>query len=339
MKFNFKKYPLLICFIASMVIIVASLFVIGFAGINFDTTIVGVSQVEVVLPDDADTQVYSNSARVICKQQGLSLYSTTIEDKFTAGAENGSYTKRVMILTFAERNVSEEDQLAYREALATKLGFENADNISSFKLVTNMVESQNIWLVVLSIGIVVICSFVFAWIRYDIFAAISLFVAFLHSIILYFAMSSLVRLPIGLTSLAIMVVLMFIMAAVLIHIFEEYRKLAKLHIDDKQTITQKLISAEKKSLMPYACIAAVVVVFVLMLMLSPSFMVRLSALGILLSLIVCAYTAILLTPGLYAYLSDINLANKKAVLSRNDTKNKVIKKKIAKKAKAAKKEK
>lgn len=334
MKQKVKKYPLLICLIVSVAIIVASLFVIGFAGLKFDTTLVGGSQVEVVLPDDADSQDYANSARVICKQTGLSLYSVIVEDKFTAGDENGEYTKRVMILTFAERDVEEEKQTQYREALAEKLGFENADDISEFKVVTNMVESKNIWFVALSIGIVVVCAFVFAWIRYDIFAAISLLVSYLHMVIMFFAISSLTRVPIGLTSLAIMVVLMFITSAVLIHMFEEYRKSARLHIDDKQTITAKLIAAQKNSFIPYLGIASVVVIVSLLLMLSPSFMVRLTAISCVLALIVCAYTAMLITPGLYAYLLDLGKTSEANRLSRNDTKNKAIKKKIATSAKA-----
>lgn len=335
MKHKLKKYPLLICLIVSVVIIVASLFVIGFAGLKFDTTLVGGSQIEVVLPDDADTQDYANSARVICKQTGLSLYNVIIEDKFTAGEDNGKYTKRVMVLTFAEREVAAEKQIEYREALAEKLGFDSSDKISEFKVVTNMVESKNIWFVALSIGIVVVCAFVFAWIRYDIFAAISLFVSYLHTVILYFAMSALTRVPIGLASLAIMVVLMFITSAVLIHMLEEYRKRAKLYIDDKQTITERLIAAQKSSFIPYNGIAAVVLITTLLLMLSPSFMVRLVAISIILALIVCAYTATLVVPGLYAYLLDLSKTSTANKLSRNDTKNKAIKKKIATSAKAS----
>jgi len=330
MKNTTKKYPLLICLIVSVVIIVASLFVIGFAGLKFDTTIVGGSQVEIVLPDDANSQDYANNARVICKQQGLSLYNVIVEDKFTAGDENSEYTKRVLILTFAERDLSDEIQLQYREALAEKLGLENTDKISDFRTVTNMVESKNIWMVALSFGIVVICMFVFAWVRYDLFAAISFLVAYLHSIMLYFALNGITRVPIGLTSLAVMVVLNFIMSALLVAVLEEYRKLAKLHIDDKLTTSEKLISSQKKTFIPFIAIATVVILISLMLLLSPSFMVRLASISVLIALVVCAYTAVLLVPGLYAYLTDLNKASISARLSRNDTKNKVIKKKIAK---------
>jgi len=333
MKRNFKKYPLLICLIVSVAIIVASLFVIGFAGIKFDTTIVGGSQVEVVLPEDANSQEYSNSARVICKQTGLSLYGTIVEEKYIAGEGNGDITTRVMILTFAERDIEAEKQTEFREALAEKLGFENADNISEFKLVTNMVATKNIWLVVLSVAIIMACLFAFACIRYDIFAGISIFVAYLHNIILYFALSSLVRLPIGLTSLATMVILSFVMSAVIVHMLEEYRKRARLHIDDKLTIPQRLFNSQKASVVPYSLIAAVVVVLGLLLMLSPTFMVRLAALGVMLSMFICAYTALLVMPSVYAYLLELSAASKSARLSRNDTKNKAIKKKIAKKAK------
>ena len=330
MKCNFKKYPLLVCLIVSAVIIVASLFVTGFAGLKFDSTIVGGSQVEVVLPDDANTQDYANDARIICQQTGLSLYGVIVEDKYTAGAENGEYTKRVMILTFAEREVSEEKQLEYRKELAEKLGFADIQNISEFRQVTNMVESKNIWFVVLSLVVVMACGFVFAWIRYDILAAISFALAYLHNIMICFAVSAICRLPIGLTALSIMVVLTFIMSAVVVHIFEEYRKVAKLHIDDNQTTAERMINSEKKILMPYVVIAGTVVIVSLMLLLSPAFMVRLAAISILACLIVCAYTAILVVPGLYAYLIDLRNSIQKANLSRNDTKNKTIKKKIAK---------
>lgn len=333
---KFKKYPLLICMIISAVIIVASLFVIGFTGLKFDTTITGGSQIEVVLPEDANSQEFANNARVICKHTGLSLYHTTIETKFVAGSENGEYTTRVMILTFGDSEISAEKQLEYREELAEKLGFENLDNISEFKEVKSMIETKNIWFIVLAIGIIVACAFIFAWIRYDIFAGIAFIIAYLHNIILFFALSGITRLPIGLASLAIMIVLTFIMSGVLVHIMEEYRKIDRLHIDNKLSTAENLISAESKAIKPYAVIAVVVAVIVILMMLSPSFMVRLSALSMALALIAAAYTVMLVAPGIYAYLIDLSKASNAARLSRNDTKNKAIKKKIAKSAKAKK---
>ncbi len=332
-KFNLKKYPLLICLIVSAVIIVGSLFVIGFAGLKFDTTIVGGSQVEIVLPNGADAQDYSNSARVVCKHHSLSLYHTAIEDKFVAGETNGEYTTRVLVLTFADKNVSEETQKAYRDELAAKLGFENANQISNFKAVTNMVEGRNMWLVILAIGIIVVCLFVFALIRYDLMAALSLLLAYIHSVMLFFALCGLTRVPLGLTSLASMVVLNIIMSAAIIAIFEDYRKLARLHIESKDTTAQKLMQAQKSSLMPYGIIAAIAMLAALLLLISPSFMVRLAAIAIIYVLIACAYTATLVTPGIYAYLTDMTKARVEAKLSRNETKNKVLKKKVAKNTK------
>lgn len=331
-----KKYPLLICMIVSAVIIVASLFVIGFAGLKFDTTIAGGNQIEIVLPEDASSQEFANNARVVCKHTGLSLYHTTVETKFIAGAENGEYTTRVMILTFGDNDISAEKQLEYREELAEKLGFENLDNISEFKEVKSMIETKNIWLIVLAIGIVIVCAFVFAWIRYDIFAGIAFILAYLHNIIMFFALSGITRLPIGLASLAIMIILTFIMSGILVHIFEEYRKVDRLHIENKLSTSENLIEAETKAIKPYIIIAIAVAVIVVLLMLSPSFMVRLSALSMALALVCMAYTVMLVTPGLYAYLVDLSKASKSARLSRNDTKNKAIKKKIAKSVKAKK---
>lgn len=333
MKKEFKKFPLLICLIVSAVLIVSSLFVIGFAGLKFDTTLVGGSQVEVVLPDEANSQEFANEARVVCKHAGLSLYHTAVQDKFTAGEENGEYYKRVMVLTIANQNLSEEKQLEFRTELAEKLGV-NIKLISEFETVTNMVEAKNLWFVLLSIGIIVACLFIFACIRYDMFAAISLLVAYLHNIILYFALSGICRLPIGLSTIAAMTILSFVMSAILIHIFEEFRKASRLHIDDKLTISEKMINSEKKVIKPYILIAAVVLFVALVLQLSPVFMVRLISLGILISLIICIYTTILVAPGLYAYLFDLGKTISESKLSRNETKNKVIKKKVAKNKKA-----
>ena len=338
MKKEFKKYPLLICLIVSVVLIVSSLFVIGFAGLNFDTTLVGGSQVEVVLPEDANSQEVSNEARVVCKHTGLSLYHTAVQDKFTAGEQNGDYYTRVMVLTIANQNLSEEKQLEFRTELAENLGI-NIDLISEFETVTNMVEASNLWYVLLSIGVIVLCLFIFAWVRYDIFAAITFMIAYLHNIILYFALSGICRIPVGLASIAAITTLSFIMSAVLIHIFEEFRKTSRLHIDDKLTISEKMINAEKKVILPYALIAAVVLFIVLVLQLSPVFMVRLIALGILISLIICVYTTLLIAPAVYAYLFDLSKSVNEAKLSRNETKNKVIKKKVAQSKKATTKSK
>ncbi len=329
MKRQFKKYPLLISLIVSAVIIVASLFVIGFKGLNFDTTFVGGSQIEIVLADDADAQDISNAARIVAQHQKVSLMNTVVEDKFTAGADNGSYTKRVLILTFLDKDVSEETQLAYREELAEKIGLENADSISEFQTVTNIIEAKNIWFIVLAVGIIIACIFVFAWIRYDLLAGVAFLISYLHSIMLFFALSGLTRAPIGLTSLGIMILLNFIMSAAIISIFEDYRKVARLHIESKDSTSVSLFNAQKSSLLPYAIIAGVAVLAALLLLLSPAFIVRLASLSIMLALICCIYTTLLIAPAVYANLVDIRKTRHSARVSRNDTKNKVIKKKIA----------
>ena len=55
MKKTMKKFPLLICLIVSCAIVVASLFVAGFAGIKIAPSLGGGSQMEIVIANDADT--------------------------------------------------------------------------------------------------------------------------------------------------------------------------------------------------------------------------------------------------------------------------------------------
>ena len=77
-------------------------------------------------------------------------------------------------------------------------------------------------------------------------------------------------------------------------------------------------------------------VFSILLFFVPVNNVLFSSLSLIVALAVSCYTTLLVGPGVYASFLDIRQANKDAVLSRNDTVNKAIKKKIAKSRKAVK---
>jgi hypothetical protein len=73
-----------------------------------------------------------------------------------------------------------------------------------------------------------------------------------------------------------------------------------------------------------------------MLLFVPLNNVIFSSLSILIALVVSVYTTLLIGPSVYGTFLDIKQARFDATLSRNDTVNKVIKKKVAKAKKASK---
>ena len=97
--------------------------------------------------------------------------------------------------------------------------------------------------------------------------------------------------------------------------------------------------SEKETLKPYGIIAGIALVFALLMLFVPVAMVRFAALGVIFALLVTVYTTLIIGPGSYASLLELKNDYLMAVLSRNDTVNKTIKKKIknAKKAEEAKK--
>ena len=60
-----KKYPLLISIIVSCVLVVASLFILGFFGMNLGTSLTGGSQFEITLSNDADTKEYTEKVKEV----------------------------------------------------------------------------------------------------------------------------------------------------------------------------------------------------------------------------------------------------------------------------------
>ena len=68
----------------------------------------------------------------------------------------------------------------------------------------------------------------------------------------------------------------------------------------------------------------------IVILIVPVASVRFTAINILIALVVTVYTSMIIGPGVYASLLEMREMNRKAVLSRNDTVNKEIKKKVRK---------
>ena len=137
-------------------------------------------------------------------------------------------------------------------------------------------------------------------------------------------------------SIAAIAILSLIMTAVLVSIFEQNKHDSELHLAEKETPSERLIKAEVSAIKPYLFVLISVVVFSLVLFFVALNNVLFSALSALIALAVSVYTTLLVGPGVYGTFLDIKKARFDATLSRNDSVNKVIKKKVAKAKKASK---
>ena len=332
MKTSTKKYPLLICMIISCAIVIASLFILGFFGMNLGTSLGGGSEFSVTMSQEADQTKYVTTVKQVVADSGLMVDSAFVEEKFVAGENNAEYTQRCLVVKIAKLDISDEVESKIQTALAEKLGI-NADSISAIDNITSVVKTKNVLFIGLAIGIIALCLFVMGWIRYDIFAAMSFILAYLHNIILYLSILILTRVQLNLISVGVMLILSIIMSAVLIQIYEKNRENTNMSSNEKLSATQLMMQSEKQSVKPYLFIGVAALVFALLLFLVPVASVRFTAINIIISLLVTAYTSLIIGPATYAALLEIKNYSQKATMSRNDTVNKAIKKKIKKNAK------
>lgn len=323
-----NKYPLLISMIVSCVIIVASIFVLAFCGMKLGTSLAGGSQFEIAMSDSANSKEYVNKVKSVVSKHGEYVDSVIVEDKFVSG-EQLNFTRKCLVVKISGANISEETKTAIIEDVAATLNIEKS-TISEIYAVTNSVEAKNVLFVGIAIAILAVALFVFAWVRYNVFAGLAFIIAFLHNIILYLSILIITRVELGLMSLSVALVLTVLMSAALIHIFEKFREETKLHLAEKMTVQERMISSEIQVIKPYLFIVIAAAVLILMLLFVPVASVKLTAVNMLIALIVSVYTTLIIGPAVHANLLEVRDIRQKAVLSRNDEVNKEIQKKIKK---------
>ena len=330
-----KKYPLLVSLIISCVVVVASIIVLALCGMRLSTSLGGGSQFEIVIADSVDTKTHVQEIKKVLKENNIQYDSFIVEDNSQAGETATQLSQRKILVNILATNVSDEVELDLRKDIASKLHIV-VDKVSGIDNMVSSIKSSEILLFGLGIGIIAICMFIFGYVRYDIFAGLSFLVAIIHNLILFLSFVILSRLPLGLVSLAGISVLTLVMLACLVSIYEKNRTENETSLDKKEEPSVRLMRVEKSAMKPYSFVLVAVVAFSALLFLVPVTNVWFSAISILASLVVTMYTTLLIAPAVYAYFLDLSKASFEARLSRNDTVNKVIKKKVARAKKASK---
>ena len=328
MKQKMKKYPLLISTIISCLLIIVSLFILGFFGIRLGVALGGGTQIEVVMQENTTTADYESKVKDVLKKYNYSIDSSVKQDKFVAGDDNTTYTKSTLVIQIAKK-MDEETQTKIKNEISEKLGLNVENEYVSVGEITSSVESKSVLYLSLSFGIVAICFFVFGWIRYGIFAGLSFIIAILHNIIVYLAMVILTRIQLSLSALSALMFLTLAMTVVLIAIYERFRENSKKQDYQKLPVQERMLNSEFETIKPYSIILIAIIVFSLCLFFIPVPKMTVIAGNILLAILVTAYSTLLIGPSSYVACLEIREMNQKAILSRNHTVNKAIKKKIS----------
>ena len=329
MKNTQKKYPLLVSLIVSCVIVVASIFVLAFCGMRLSPSLGGGSQIEIAISDGADAKTCVQDIKKVLKEENIQYDSFIIEDSSTAGDDATELSQRKIVVNLQATDVSDEKELKIRQAISEKLSVA-IESISEIDNMISSIRANDILLFGLGIGIIAVCIFVFGFVRYDIFAGISFLLAIVHNLILFLSLIILTRIPLGLVSLAIISILTLVSLACLVSVYEKNKLENEMHLAEKETPSSRLMRVEFMTLKSYIFIPCAIVIFSILMLIVPVYNVALSAISVLVALLVTMYTTTLVAPGVYASLLDLQKATFEATLSRNDTVNKVIKKKIAK---------
>ena len=324
-----KKFPLLISVILSCLIIIVSLFILGFFGLKLGVTLGGGTRFEVQLESTEKIGEYKSSIKDVLSKHHLLIDSSFVEDKYELAADTTTYTRKMLVVQIAKTGLSEDERTNIKNELVEALDVD-AKYVSEVEEIVGSVKAKNVLFIALGLGIVAICFFVFGWIRYNIFAGISFIIAFLHNIILYLSLLILTRIQLTLLSLSIAMVLTLIMSIVMVFIYEKYRENSKLQDADKKSVSERMINSEKEVLKPFLIILVAAVFVTIGLLFVPSNVVMFSALSSLIAIVVTCYTALVIGPASCTAMLEIRDMNRKAILSRNDNVNKAIKKKIKK---------
>lgn len=328
MKSKMKKYPLLISTIVSCLLIIVSLFILGFFGMRLGVSLGGGTQIEVVMNDGINASDYTSKVGTILKKYNYTIDSNVVQDKFVAGEDQTKFSKKTLIIQVASK-MDDETSNKIRNEIVSELGLGENEKYVSVGNITSSVASKNILFLGLAFGILAVCFFIFGWIRYGIFAGLSFIIAFLHNIILFLSVVILTRLQLSITALSALMFLTLVMSAVLITIYERFRVNSTKQDYQKMPVQERMLKSEFEVVKPYGIVAVAIVVLTLCMFFVPIAKMAIIATNILIAILVTVYTTLLIGPSSYVACLEIHEMNEKAVLSRNHTVNKAIKKKIA----------
>ena len=132
---------------------------------------------EVNLEQNAIVKEAKDKVGEVLSKHHISIDSSFVEDKYVAGADDETeYLRKCLVIQVAKKGISAEEKAEIKSEIAQALGT-NPAYVSEMQEITSSVTAKEVLFVALAVGIIAICFFIFAWIRYNVFAGI--FVCFI----------------------------------------------------------------------------------------------------------------------------------------------------------------
>lgn len=298
-----KKHLIWIYFAVSLVMIVTALIVALTAGINIGTDVGGGYQIEVKV--SAET---NNNEAVKDLKNALKAEKIRVERVFTED-------KLIDTYVVAKTNNEIKDATALKTALATKLGVDAANiEINSFKgSVTNKaVIWTSVAIVCLLIGL-----FIIGWLRYGVTAAVSLALIPLHSLLIGVSLLIITRLPITLPAIIEVLAMVVLVVFATVLLLEKIRENQKLKHNENLSPNELVDLSNKETLKPIIVLAAMLLVFSLVMLCVPVFVVTMSALTMIVLILASVYSYYFMGISLHKVMLMLKSTKEKMRLSKN----------------------
>ena len=310
-----NKYPLKLFAIISLALVVLTTVIVCIFGVNTSIEIGGGSQIEITLSTKSGETVNSGRENVeqyvetiedILKDHGSAIDSYIVEDK---------YVDTYLIVRSTDNEI--EGASTIPSEIATKLGIDLSRVSTVQKLSSYFTDNQMLY-IGLAVLTVIVIAFFLGWIRYSINGGVTLAFSILHNLILSLAIIFVTRVQFSTVSLIGTLIFTLLSAIVTTLILERKRENSKSKQYAELSESAKMFEATKQN-KHLLWIAAVLFALMIVMLCIPIRYIALAGVSLIICLVVCAYTAICVTPALNVYLSETFIAKEKQRLSKNVT--------------------
>ena len=284
-----KKSPLLWSIIATIFIIVVSSIIVGIFGVNASIEISGGSQIEIQMADSNKTTEYVSKASNVLKNHGQNIDSYFVEDKLT---------DTYLVLRVNSTEIKDSDSI--KAEIASALEIEQTKVSGVIKIDSYFANKIMLYIGLSILAIVIVCFFL-GWLRLGLLGGTSLLFAFLHSMIISFAIIFVTRVQFSVTSLAMIfagsILSVFVTEVLLERLRENLKSKQYSTLSENQNVIT-VLKQNRKLLIP--AIVALVVAIILIIL--PINNIRFVGLSLLIVLISSVYTTVCMTPALHAFM-------------------------------------
>ncbi len=212
-KEYFKKNKFVILILALVIIAgVVCALALGFNG-NFEMK--GCYEFNVSITE-------TNSKQISKYEANIETILNSHNAKFDKVSIEGEGDRLTLVVRYL-KSVKSEEQSKINAEIASKLGI-SEEEISSHSFVSKVVRGRDFLFTAVAILLIVVVATIFACFRYDIASAISMLLTCLLGNLLFLSISSILRLTIGLSYFAMIVILNLLIIYCSFKIFERIRE-------------------------------------------------------------------------------------------------------------------